>query len=92
MFIFHHYSEYNEEANILYIVMEEGSDDFALVLKNLLKEDGKLSTNLIKYYWEAMLKAVGALHKEGKLILRPIMILTIKNRNIDIHVLQEIFI
>ncbi|XP_071137329.1 dual specificity protein kinase TTK-like isoform X1 [Mytilus edulis] len=57
--------EYRPEENKLYIVMEYGNCDFAQFLKDKIKEDCKLSDHLIKYYWESMLMAVHALHKEG---------------------------
>ena len=46
--------------------MEYGNHDFAKLLKDTIKEEGKLSNHLIKYYWESMLMAVHALHKEGR--------------------------
>ncbi|VDI24160.1 CD2-associated protein [Mytilus galloprovincialis] len=58
--------EYRPEENKLYIVMEYGNCDFAQFLKDKIKEDCKLSDHLIKYYWESMLMAVHALHKEGR--------------------------
>jgi serine/threonine protein kinase len=58
-------SEYRPEEDKLFIVMEYGNHDFAKLLKDTIQEDGKLSHHLIKYYWESMLMAVNALHKEG---------------------------
>ncbi|XP_069131521.1 dual specificity protein kinase TTK-like isoform X1 [Argopecten irradians] len=57
--------EYDEENSKLYIVMEHGTVDFANFIKNRLKDEGRLSPNTIKFYWEDMLQAVGALHKQG---------------------------
>ncbi|XP_060076252.1 dual specificity protein kinase TTK-like [Ylistrum balloti] len=57
--------EYDEDNSKLYIVMEHGTVDFAIFIKNRLKEEGLLSPNTIKFYWEDMLQAVGALHKQG---------------------------
>lgn len=57
--------EYRPEEDKLFIVMECGNHDFAKLLKDTIQEDGKISHHLIKYYWESMLMAVNALHKEG---------------------------
>lgn len=49
--------------------MEYGSFDFGKFLKDKIAEDGRLNDHLIKYYWDAMLKAVQALHNEGTLFI-----------------------
>ncbi|KAK3589294.1 hypothetical protein CHS0354_026946 [Potamilus streckersoni] len=57
--------EYDAENNKLYVVMEAGNCDLAMFFRSQTKEGKRLSDNLIKFYWEIMLQAVQALHKEG---------------------------
>lgn len=59
-------SEYKEADNLLYILMECGELDFDKYLKDTIKQEGHLSPLYIKFYWQSMLQAVGALHKEGQ--------------------------
>lgn len=59
-------SEYKEADNLLYILMECGELDFDKYLKDTIKQEGHLSPLYIKFYWQSMLQAVGALHKEGR--------------------------
>ena len=47
------------------MVMEAGSEDLASFFKSQTKDRQPLSDNLIRFYWEVMLKAVQALHREG---------------------------
>ncbi|KAL5009695.1 hypothetical protein ScPMuIL_012000 [Solemya velum] len=56
---------HDAENYTLYVVMEYGKPDLATFFKNQVKQGGRLSDHLIKYYWEVMLQAVQALHKEG---------------------------
>ena len=58
------YSEYCEERNTLYIVMEKGDTDLSTFFKSRTKT-GMLTQNTICFYWEQMLTAVQVLHKEG---------------------------
>ena len=60
------WSEYREAENLLYILMECGELDFDKYLKDTIKQEGHLSPLYIKFYWQSMLQAVGALHKEGQ--------------------------
>lgn len=60
-----HDFEYKEADNLLYILMECGELDFDKYLKDTIKQEGHLSPLYIKFYWQSMLQAVGALHKEG---------------------------
>ncbi|XP_022291226.2 dual specificity protein kinase TTK-like [Crassostrea virginica] len=60
-----HDFEYRETENLLYILMECGELDFDKYLKDTIKQEGHLSPLYIKFYWQSMLQAVGALHKEG---------------------------
>lgn len=46
--------------------MECGELDFDKYLKDTIKQEGHLSPLYIKFYWQSMLQAVGALHKEGQ--------------------------
>ncbi|KAL3860437.1 hypothetical protein ACJMK2_010560 [Sinanodonta woodiana] len=57
--------EYDAENNKLYVVLEAGNCDLAMFFRSQTKEGKRLSDNLIKFYWEIMLQAVQALHKEG---------------------------
>ena len=45
--------------------MEVGSEDLASFFRSRTKNKKPLSDNLIRFYWEVMLEAVQALHKEG---------------------------
>ncbi|KAL4232982.1 hypothetical protein ACF0H5_007669 [Mactra antiquata] len=58
-------SEYKHNENKLYVVMEAGNDDLATFFRSQTKNRKPLSENLITFYWEVMLEAVQALHKEG---------------------------
>ena len=61
------FSEFSPEENKLYVVMESGSEDLASFFKSRTKDQRTLSDNLVRFYWEFMLEAVQALHREGKL-------------------------
>lgn len=58
-------SEYKQAENKLYVVMECGNEDLASFFRSQTKNRKMLSDNLIRFYWEVMLEAVQALHKEG---------------------------
>ena len=62
-----YFSEYVPDENRLYVVMESGSEDLASFFKSRTKDRKVLSDNLVRYYWEFMLEAVQALHREGGL-------------------------
>ena len=66
------YSEYCEERNTLYIVMEKGDTDLSTFFKSRTKT-GMLTQNTICFYWEQMLTAVQVLHKEGETCLLVIL-------------------
>ncbi|XP_060594055.1 dual specificity protein kinase TTK-like isoform X2 [Ruditapes philippinarum] len=58
-------SEYKQDENQLYVLMECGNEDLASFFRSQTKTRRQLSDNLICFYWEMMLEAVQALHKEG---------------------------
>ncbi|XP_053397975.1 dual specificity protein kinase TTK-like [Mercenaria mercenaria] len=58
-------SEYKQDENQLYVLMECGNEDLASFFRSRTKNRRQLSDNLICFYWEVMLEAVQALHKEG---------------------------
>lgn len=58
-------SEYKQDTNELYVVMECGNEDLSSFFRSRTKNRKPLSDNLICFYWEVMLEAVQALHKEG---------------------------
>lgn len=58
------FSEFNENDNMLYVVMEKGERDLATFFRSRIKR-GDMSLKLLFFYWEEMLKAVLVLHKEG---------------------------
>jgi len=49
----------------LYVVMEAGSEDLASFFRSQTQNRKPLSDSVIWFYWERMLLAVQALHKEG---------------------------
>lgn len=57
-------SEHNKALGCLLIVMELGDTDLASLFRNASKSKD-ITPSLMNYYWEAMLKAVKVLHKEG---------------------------
>ncbi|XP_064617478.1 dual specificity protein kinase TTK-like [Liolophura sinensis] len=56
--------EHNKAQCCLLIVMELGDTDLASLFRNASKSKD-ITPSLMNYYWEAMLKAVKVLHKEG---------------------------
>lgn len=59
------YSEFKEEENKLYVVLEAGSEDLASFFRSQTQNRKPLSDSVTWFYWERMLLAVQALHKEG---------------------------
>ena len=57
-------TEVTEEENDLYILMERGECDLSHVL-TALEDHQRLTPTKLRYYWEQMLEAVIAVHKEG---------------------------
>ncbi|TPX33476.1 hypothetical protein SmJEL517_g03637 [Synchytrium microbalum] len=55
-------SEVNLERGVILMVLEYGEIDLAHLL---MKDQGKLSRNFIRLYWEEMLEAVNSLHAEN---------------------------
>ncbi|KAJ2749758.1 Dual-specificity kinase, spindle pole body (SPB) duplication and spindle checkpoint function, partial [Coemansia sp. BCRC 34490] len=55
-------AEINKERGILHMVMEFGETDLASVLKR--QGDRPLGMNVIRLYWEQMLRAVQTIHEE----------------------------
>ncbi|XP_052807632.1 dual specificity protein kinase TTK-like isoform X2 [Mya arenaria] len=58
-------SEYKKEINKLYVVMEAGSEDLATFFHRETQNRKPLSDSVTWFYWERMLLAVQALHREG---------------------------
>lgn len=59
------FSEYNENQNRLYVVLEYGETDLSGFFSSRAKHKGNGDLT-IKFYWREMLRAVNALHREGK--------------------------
>ena len=60
------YSEFNQEDQKLYVVMERGETDLSTLFRTLSKE-GTLPPLKIKFYWLEMLETVQDLHQAGKI-------------------------
>ena len=60
--------------------MESGSEDLASFFKSRTKDRKVLSDNLVRYYWEFMLEAVQALHREGGLYSKTCLKRSLKRR------------
>lgn len=58
-------SEYKAAENKLYVVMEAGSEDLATFFRRETQGRKMLSDSVTWFYWERMLLAVQALHREG---------------------------
>ena len=59
------FSEHNQDANMLYVVMEKGDTDLATVFRKRNQHKDMLP-QLLSAYWIDMLQAVKVLHEEGK--------------------------
>jgi hypothetical protein len=53
-------------VNKLYVVLEYGETDLTGFFASRAKLKQGLDPTLIKFYWGEMLRAVNALHKEGR--------------------------
>jgi len=58
-------SEYAEDRQKLYVVMEKGETDFSKLMKKILKANRIPITRII-YYWTEILEAVKNIHENGK--------------------------
>jgi len=56
--------EFNECQKMLYVVMERGDVDLATVIKSNT-DNGRITPEMVKFYWSEMLRAVEVIHKEG---------------------------
>ncbi|ESO84276.1 hypothetical protein LOTGIDRAFT_108333, partial [Lottia gigantea] len=57
--------EFDEINNKLNVILEYGETDLAVHLSSRKKGGKSLGEAVIKFYWQEMLSAVNALHKEG---------------------------
>jgi serine/threonine protein kinase len=58
-------SEYAEDRQMLYVVMEKGEIDFSELIKNISKTS-RIPIITIIYYWVEILRAVQHIHANGK--------------------------
>jgi len=58
-------SEYAEDRQMLYVVMEKGETDFSKLMKNISKTS-RIPIITIIYYWVEILRAVKNIHENGK--------------------------
>jgi hypothetical protein len=67
--LFHYYcSEFCQEQELLFVIMERGVRDLSAFLKDRAKrKDLRIST--VEAFWRDMVEAVAAVHDEGEMII-----------------------
>jgi serine/threonine protein kinase len=58
-------SEYAEDSQMLYVVMEKGEVDFSKLMKDISKTS-RIPIFKVICYWVEMLRAVKTIHEKGK--------------------------
>ena len=53
-----------DQVDLLYVVMEHGDADLGVILEEH-RQEGNLSINKIRFFWEEILKCVAAVHHKN---------------------------